>query len=130
MAGTLTATKIAATSSFPFHLRRLTVAEQPKLAAGIRFPPPYRIASCLVRTTDPKREDNTSTPSDTTSIFEEDSNYLWKLAIGSLIGAAVIKYGSILFPDITKPNIVQALLMISAPVVVAVLLLLKESQEE
>ncbi|XP_062220624.1 uncharacterized protein LOC133920024 [Phragmites australis] len=60
----------------------------------------------------------------------KDSSYLWTLLLGSVGGAAAIKYGSILLPDITRPNIVQALLMVSLPVVAAVLLLLKASSTE
>ncbi|EOY25889.1 hypothetical protein QUC31_011830 [Theobroma cacao] len=63
-------------------------------------------------------------------IPQEDFNYLWKLGAGSAIGAAIIKYGSILFPEITRPNILQALIMISAPVIIAVLLLIKQSRLE
>jgi len=59
-----------------------------------------------------------------------DLNYVLKLTIGSILGAAVIKYGSILLPDITQPNIVRALLMIATPVVIAVSLLVKESSKE
>uniref|UniRef100_A0A0E0K6G9 Uncharacterized protein n=1 Tax=Oryza punctata TaxID=4537 RepID=A0A0E0K6G9_ORYPU len=44
------------------------------------------------------------------------------------IEVTAIKYGSILLPDITRPNIVVALLMVSIPVVVAVLLLFKYQQ--
>ncbi|CAN6233042.1 unnamed protein product [Urochloa humidicola] len=63
-------------------------------------------------------------------ILKDDSSYLWTLGIGSVGGAAVIKYGSILLPDITRPNIVLALLMVSLPVVAAVLILLKASSSE
>ena len=49
---------------------------------------------------------------------------------GSLGGAAVIKYGSILLPDITRPNIAVALLLVSLPVVAAVLVLLKASSAD
>ncbi|XP_056165180.1 uncharacterized protein LOC115689847 isoform X2 [Syzygium oleosum] len=62
--------------------------------------------------------------------MQEDLNYLWKLGAGSIAGAALIKYGSILFPEITRPNIIEALGMISTPVVVAVLLLIKQSRAE
>lgn len=55
-------------------------------------------------------------------------NYLVKLGAGSLAGAAAIKYGSIIFPEITQPNIVQALIMITTPVIVAVVLLIKQSR--
>ncbi|KAK8482430.1 hypothetical protein V6N13_024671 [Hibiscus sabdariffa] len=58
---------------------------------------------------------------------QEDVSYIWKLGGGSAVGAAVIKYGSILFPEITRPNIIQALIMITTPVIVAVLLLIKAS---
>ena len=61
--------------------------------------------------------------------MQGDLNYVLKLTIGSILGAALIKYGSILLPDITRPNIAQALLMISTPVVVAVCLLVKESSK-
>jgi hypothetical protein len=64
------------------------------------------------------------------SCKQEDLDYLWKLLAGSVVGAAVIKYGSIVFPGITRPNIVQALIMISTPVIVAVFLLFKRSQAE
>ncbi|CAN6245715.1 unnamed protein product [Urochloa humidicola] len=63
-------------------------------------------------------------------ILKDDSSYLWTLGLGSVGGAAVIKYGSILLPDITRPNIVLALLMVSLPVVAAVLILLKASSSE
>lgn len=56
--------------------------------------------------------------------------YLGKVVAGSLVAAAVIKYGSIVLPEITRPNIVQALIMIFLPVVVAVLLLIKQSRAE
>ncbi|GJM87267.1 hypothetical protein PR202_ga03205 [Eleusine coracana subsp. coracana] len=61
---------------------------------------------------------------------QDDSSYLLTLLLGSVGGAAAIKYGSILLPDITRPNIVQALLMVSLPVVAAVLLLLNASSKE
>lgn len=57
-------------------------------------------------------------------------NFLLKLGGGSLAGAAAIKYGSILVPQITQPNITQALIMISTPVVVAVLILIIASRVE
>ena len=61
---------------------------------------------------------------------QDDFYYLWKLAAGSIGGASAVKYGSVLFPDITRPNIVQALLMISLPVLVAILILIKESSKD
>ncbi|XP_010691101.2 uncharacterized protein LOC104904530 [Beta vulgaris subsp. vulgaris] len=61
---------------------------------------------------------------------QDDLTYLLKLVAGSVFGAALIKYGSAIVPDITKPNITQALLMISTPVVIAVLLLFNGSRKE
>ncbi|WOK91617.1 hypothetical protein Cni_G00308 [Canna indica] len=67
---------------------------------------------------------------DTSLLLSDDLSYLGKLTAGSIGGASAIKYGSVLFPGITRPNIVQALLMISLPVLVAVLLLVKESSKK
>lgn len=50
-----------------------------------------------------------------------------KLGGGSVLGAMVIKYGSVIFHEITTPNIFQALFMISAPVIIYVLLLIRKS---
>ncbi|MED6171506.1 hypothetical protein PIB30_041260 [Stylosanthes scabra] len=58
---------------------------------------------------------------------QEDLWYVGKLVAGSVAGGAVIKYGSALFPEITTPNIVLALIIITAPVLLAVFLLIKES---
>ncbi|EOA31671.1 hypothetical protein CARUB_v10014875mg [Capsella rubella] len=58
---------------------------------------------------------------------QEDLNYLLKLGVGSVAGAALIKYGSVLFPQITKPNLTQALFIIIAPVVISVILLILSS---
>ncbi|XP_010250192.1 PREDICTED: uncharacterized protein LOC104592495 [Nelumbo nucifera] len=58
----------------------------------------------------------------------EDLSYLWKLGAGSLGSAAVIKYGSILFPEITRPSLLQALIMITTPVIIAIFLLVRQSQ--
>ncbi|XP_010043642.2 uncharacterized protein LOC104432807 isoform X1 [Eucalyptus grandis] len=78
----------------------------------------------------PKSDDKGSSFGDSYISQQEDVNYLWKLGAGSIAGAAIIKYGSILFPEITRPNIVEALGIISTPVIVAVLLLIKESRVE
>lgn len=59
---------------------------------------------------------------------EEDLVYVGKLVAGSFAGGAAIKYGSALFPEITTPNLVVALLLILTPVLVAVFLLIKESR--
>lgn len=53
---------------------------------------------------------------------------MWKLGAGSVAAAAVIKYGSAFFPEITRPNILLALIMISTPVIVAIVLLIKQSR--
>ncbi|XP_022844946.1 uncharacterized protein LOC111368015 [Olea europaea var. sylvestris] len=81
----------------------------------------------LVRASKPGRE-NTNEPDSATFISSADLNYLVKLGAGSLAGAAAIKYGSIILPEITQPNIVQALIMITTPVIVAVVLLIKQSR--
>ncbi|XP_031287398.1 uncharacterized protein LOC116146125 [Pistacia vera] len=73
---------------------------------------------------------NNSQPQDQDSSSQEDVNYLWKIGAGSFVGAAVIKYGSILFPDITRPNIIQALIMVSTPCIIAVWILIKQSRVE
>lgn len=51
-----------------------------------------------------------------------------QIGAGSVAGAAVIKYGSVVFPDITTPNIFLALFMILTPVIVAIVLLTKQSR--
>ncbi|XP_050232714.1 uncharacterized protein LOC126681257 [Mercurialis annua] len=68
------------------------------------------------------------TPATSPIISQEEWSYLWKLGVGSVGGAALIKYGSVLFPEITRPNIVQALVMILTPVVVATVLLIRQSR--
>ncbi|CAH8358220.1 unnamed protein product [Eruca vesicaria subsp. sativa] len=52
--------------------------------------------------------------------MEEDlNNNLLKLGAGTVVGAAIIKDRSVLFPEITTPNLTQALFIIIAPVVVS-----------
>ncbi|KAL7162272.1 hypothetical protein ACSBR2_042703 [Camellia fascicularis] len=63
-------------------------------------------------------------------ISQEDVSYLWKLGAGSIVGAAVIKYGSVIFPEITRPDISVALIMIFTPVIITVLLLIRQSRLE
>ncbi|KAK9149602.1 hypothetical protein Scep_008359 [Stephania cephalantha] len=58
---------------------------------------------------------------------QQDLGFLWKLGGGSVGGAAVIKYGSVLFPQMTRPDIVEAMLLVLTPVIVAVFLLVKQS---
>ncbi|KAL6285943.1 hypothetical protein ACE6H2_010333 [Prunus campanulata] len=94
--------------------------------------------SLPIRALDPRRggggedEEESSGIANTTSASnsQDDLEYLGKVVAGSIVAAAVIKYGSIVFPEITRPNIVQALIMILTPVIVAVLLLIKQSCAE
>ncbi|VVA97779.1 unnamed protein product [Arabis nemorensis] len=62
--------------------------------------------------------------------IQEDLNYLLKLGVGSVAGAAIIKYGSVLVPEITRPNLTQALFIIIAPVVISVILLFRSSSSK
>lgn len=59
---------------------------------------------------------------------QEELKYLVQVGGVSIGGAAAIKYGSIIFPEITTPNLGQALIMIFAPVLLAVFLLIKQSR--
>ncbi|XP_028766396.1 uncharacterized protein LOC114732195 [Neltuma alba] len=97
----------------------------------IRFSGTRWARSFVVRALDPQRGSNeaeeNSRNSTRTFLSSEDWGYLAKLLAGSVLGAAAIKYGSAVYPVITRPNIVQALFMILTPVVVAVFLLIKES---
>ena len=43
--------------------------------------------------------------------------------MGSIAGAALIKYGTLLLPDITRPNVFEAFAIVGLPVVVATVLL-------
>ncbi|PIN00019.1 hypothetical protein CDL12_27481 [Handroanthus impetiginosus] len=89
---------------------------------------PRRIS--LIRAPSKPRRDGADAANDEAAFLsQEDINYLVQLGGGSVAGAAAIKYGSIIFPEITRPNLAQALLMISAPVIVAVFLLIKQSQK-
>ncbi|KAK4590308.1 hypothetical protein RGQ29_020739 [Quercus rubra] len=92
-----------------------------------------RVKSTIpIRALDPQRDEETENPNinDKTGAFtsQEDWEFFWKLVASSVVGAAIIKYGSVVFPEITRPNIVQALIMISTPVIVAVFLLIKQSR--
>ncbi|KAJ4845505.1 hypothetical protein Tsubulata_013018 [Turnera subulata] len=82
-----------------------------------------------VRASNSRSEDESSTTNDNNGV-SQDLDYIWKLGVGSVAGAAVIKYGSILFPEITRPNILVALIMISTPVIVAIVLLINQSRQE
>ncbi|KAK7335997.1 hypothetical protein VNO80_28183 [Phaseolus coccineus] len=83
-----------------------------------------RFSSCVVaRALEPKMEDQNSTSSS-----QEDLVYVGKVIAGSFAGGGAIKYGSALFPEITTPNLLLALIIILTPVLVAVFLLIKESR--
>ncbi|XP_019448085.1 PREDICTED: uncharacterized protein LOC109351168 isoform X1 [Lupinus angustifolius] len=89
---------------------------------------PRRFCCIVAQALDPKtRGDENSTTSSAAS-QEEDLWYVTKLGMGSFVGAAAIKYGSVVFPQITTPNIVLALTIISTPMIVAVLLLINQSR--
>ncbi|AES68173.2 hypothetical protein MtrunA17_Chr2g0333231 [Medicago truncatula] len=87
------------------------------LISSIIFPTRRKWSSVVVRAQN----------SSTYSSQKEDIVYLAKLVVGSFGGAGVIKYGSAIFPEITTPNLVLALVIISTPVLVAVLLLINQS---
>ncbi|CDO98168.1 unnamed protein product [Coffea canephora] len=87
----------------------------------------------LVRALESEREEANSDkdgPDDIASLFQEDLNYLIQLGAGSVVGAAAIKYGSAVFPEITRPNIIEALALISFPLIAAVLLLIRQSRSQ
>ncbi|KAG7018380.1 hypothetical protein SDJN02_20248 [Cucurbita argyrosperma subsp. argyrosperma] len=76
------------------------------------------------------QEGNSSGGDDDTGISQEDVQFVLKMAAGSIAVGGGIKYGSIIFPEMTKPNIVQALIMVSTPVVVAIWLLINQSRQD
>ncbi|XP_022980153.1 uncharacterized protein LOC111479627 isoform X2 [Cucurbita maxima] len=75
------------------------------------------------------QEGNSSGGDDDTGI-SQDVQFVLKMAAGSIAVGGGIKYGSIIFPEMTKPNIVQALIMVSTPVVVAICLLINQSRQD
>ncbi|XAR50534.1 hypothetical protein NMG60_11004884 [Bertholletia excelsa] len=87
-------------------------------------------SSVRVRASEPQKDRVNSSADDPDRAFtsQEDLSYLWKLGAGSVVGAAAIKYGSILFPQITRPNILEAMIIIITPVIIAVLLLIRQSR--
>ena len=64
-----------------------------------------------------------SADKDMHSSVQDDSGYL--LTPGSVGGGCKVR--SVLLPDMTRPNIAEALLMVSLPMAAAVLVLLKLS---
>ncbi|KAL3639759.1 hypothetical protein CASFOL_001324 [Castilleja foliolosa] len=115
MAATQMATQISR-----FHSSIPTFQPSPKTAS-------FRRVSLVRASSEPQRPGpdaaNLKPP-----FLSQDLSYLVKLGAGSVAGAAAIKYGSILFPETTQPNLGLALLVIFAPVVVAVLILIKQSR--
>ncbi|CAA7057945.1 unnamed protein product [Microthlaspi erraticum] len=77
-----------------------------------------------------KASDHRSEQADNGQGIQEDLNYLLKIGAGSVAGAAIIKYGSVLLPEITRPNLTQALFIIIAPVVISVILLIRSSSSK
>ncbi|CAK9164891.1 unnamed protein product [Ilex paraguariensis] len=140
MAATATITKVSAISSSTSDLRRpnptgraIIGSKRSTVGVGVSsipLPTTSFIRLTSVRASKPQKEEINSNADDTDRAFilsQEDWKYLVQLGGGSVVGGAAIKYGSVLFPQITKPNIFIALIMISAPVVVAVWLLIKQS---
>ncbi|KAL7601719.1 uncharacterized protein LOC111910193 [Lactuca sativa] len=112
------------------HIRRKSFAFEHRVTTASS---PYSGGRCCIvaASNSPNEEANSNADDpDLSFTSQEDVNFLLKLGGGSLAGAAAIKYGSILVPQITQPNITQALIMISTPVVVAVLILIIASRVE
>ncbi|XP_059291266.1 uncharacterized protein LOC132044770 [Lycium ferocissimum] len=112
---------------------------QPTNAAGVSFLVPKSVqltssskTPMIARASDPRNDQaNPSTDEPGLPFLpQEDLNFLVKLGVGSVAGGAVIKYGSVILPEITTPNISLALFMISAPMVVAVVLLFLQSRAD
>lgn len=59
--------------------------------------------------------------------WNEDVGYIIKLSVGSFAGAIAIKYGSVLLPGITRPDLLEALLMIGVPTMISVIMLMAVS---
>ncbi|GAQ87264.1 hypothetical protein KFL_003420030 [Klebsormidium nitens] len=72
---------------------------------------------------------NDKVEGDVTSLTGEDVQYLLKLFASCTVGAIVVKYGSILLPGLTTPNLVQAVFMIFAPCLVVAMLLQIQSNK-
>ncbi|XP_060205166.1 uncharacterized protein LOC132633007 [Lycium barbarum] len=109
---------------------------QPTNAAGVSFLVPKSVqltkTPMIARASDPRNDQaNPSTDEPGLPFLpQEDLNFLVKLGVGSVAGGAVIKYGSVILPEITTPNFSLALFMISAPMVVAVVLLFLQSRAD
>ncbi|XP_047340632.1 uncharacterized protein LOC124944425 [Impatiens glandulifera] len=92
--------------------------------------PKTKFSFTTVRSSKSRSEELDSRSDEPSRTSQEDLMYLGKLGAGSIIGAIAIKYGSILLPEITTPNIYLALFMIFAPCVLAVFVLIWRSQIE
>ncbi|KAK2966499.1 hypothetical protein RJ640_019028 [Escallonia rubra] len=128
MAATATATHISSICSSASTRRRPKVTDTTTQPRTIAYAlPKTRRRSLIVVASKPQTQmDDVTSDPHPSSTSQEDLSYFLKLGASSVFGAAVIKYGSVIFPDITRPNIVQALILISAPVIVAVLILTKK----
>ncbi|CAA0838899.1 Unknown protein [Striga hermonthica] len=89
---------------------------------------PSKRVSTVRASSDPQRQGADAANDKAPFVSQDDLKYLVMLGGGSFAGAAAIKYGSIIFPEITRPNLGLALFMVLAPVVIAVLLLIKQSR--
>lgn len=58
----------------------------------------------------------------------EDLVYFTKLGGGCILGACLIKYGSLVFPSVTAPNLLFALLLVASPPFFALIFLSKASR--
>ncbi|KAL2635058.1 hypothetical protein R1flu_006537 [Riccia fluitans] len=75
---------------------------------------------------DPDGKDDSSS----VSAASNDLQYLGKFFAACTAGAALVKYGSVIVPSITQPNLLQALIMISTPVLVSIVVLQAASSEQ
>ncbi|KAF5739078.1 hypothetical protein HS088_TW12G00276 [Tripterygium wilfordii] len=98
--------------------------------SAISIPRRSTISFHIRASNSPRQEENSRSNNSTDFASQEDLKFLLKLGAGSVAGAAVIKYGSVILPQITRPNIIEALIMVSTPVIVAVVLLIKQSRAE
>ncbi|XP_024531030.1 uncharacterized protein LOC112346386 [Selaginella moellendorffii] len=77
------------------------------------------VVSCAPSSPSPQEEASKNNQS-RALLPPEDARYIAKLIAGCVGGAILIKYGSLIVPDIARPSILQALAMIFTPVVVSV----------
>ncbi|KFK38943.1 hypothetical protein AALP_AA3G180200 [Arabis alpina] len=107
-----------------------------KTMSSVKFVTIYQNPSNNISNAGTKRSfrvmasDDRSEQADNGQGTQEDLNYLLKLGVGSVAGAAIIKYGSVLVPEVTRPNLTQALFIIIAPVVISLILLIRSSSSK